>query len=534
MTRVRVRLPGSTALDAGRRTRELAAIADGAEIDLLVVGGGITGVGIALDAASRGLRTVLVERGDLAQGTSRWSSKLVHGGLRYLASGQVGIAHESAAERHLLMTRIAPHLTRPLAQVLPLHGPDARAVVPQGAFVGAGYVLGDGLRRAVGTPGSLLAKPSRLSAAAILALAPAVAAEGLRGGIRGWDGQLVDDARLVVAVARTAAGFGARILTRVEALTLRGDGADLRDAITGEHVTVRARSVINAAGVWAGTLTDAVELEPSRGTHLVVDSARLGGSDVSLTAPVPGSRGRFVFTLPALHGRSYIGLTDVATDELSDAPLAAESEIDFLLDTMSAVLAAPLTRADVLGTFSGLRPLLRSAQADDTTGADLSDISRRHAVIEAGDGVLSVVGGKLTTYRRMAQDGVDAAVRRRGLPTARRSLTADLPLVGAWPRQRMAELRAPARLVRRYGAEAPFVAGLGAAGDEAAAARGVTGAELEWGIRVEGALSLADLLDRRTRLGLVAADAEASAAAAEAAFARAGVQPLADGAAIRG
>ena len=533
MMRVRGRTPASTALDAARRRRELDEVANGAEIDVLVVGGGITGAGVALDAASRGLRTVLVERGDLASGTSGWSSKLVHGGLRYLASGQIGIAHESAAERHLLMTRIAPHLTRPLAQVLPLHGPDACS---RGALVGAGYALGDALRRGVGTPTALLPAPSPLSATAVRALAPAVRVEDRRhgggiAGIRGWDGQLVDDARLVVAVARTAAGFGARILTRVAAEHLRGDGADLRDVVTGATFTVRARAVVNATGVWAGSLTAAVALEPSRGTHLVVDTARLGGADVSITALVPGTRSRFVFSVPALHGRSYIGLTDVAADEITDHPRADDAEIDFLLDIFNTVLAEPLTRADVRGTFSGLRPLLRPTRGGD---GETADLSRRHAVIEDDEGVLNVVGGKLTTYRRMAQDGVDAAVRRRALPTARPSVTADLPLVGAWPRARSWEIPAAARLVRRYGAEASFVARLGEgrgedrAADAAPAARGVTPAELEWGVRVEGALSVADLLQRRTRLGLVAADAEASLPAALAAFARSGVEPVAD------
>lgn len=517
MTSVRGRTPGPTALNARRRARELDEVAGGAEIDLLVIGGGITGAGVALDAAARGLRTVLVERDDLAAGTSRWSSKLVHGGLRYLASGQIGIAHESAAERHLLLTRIAPHLTRPLAQILPLHGADARA---RGALIGTGYALGDALRRTVGTPTALLPAPALLGAAATRALAPGVRGEDLRGGIRGWDGQLVDDARLVVAVARTAAGFGARILTRVSATSVSGDGALLRDRVTGQEVRVGARAVVNATGVWAATVTDAVALEPSRGTHLVVDTARLRGADVSLTALVPGSRSRFVFTVPALHGRTYIGLTDVAAEGLDDVPRPDESEIDFLLDTINTVLADPLTRDDVRGTFSGLRPLLRAA--DDRAG-ETADLSRRHAVVEDDEGLLSVVGGKLTTYRRMAQDAVDAAVRRRGLPTARRSPTADLPLVGAWPRERRGEIAAPLRLVRRYGAEAPYVASLG---DGLTAARSVTAAELEWGVRVEGALSVADLLDRRTRLGLVAADAEASVTAASAAFARAGVRPL--------
>lgn len=513
------RTPLRTALDARRRERELLALGDLPEIDLLVVGGGATGAGIALDAASRGLRTVLVERHDLAFGTSRWSSKLAHGGLRYLASGQLAIAHESAAERHLLMTRLAPHLTRPLAQVMPLYAPGH---IPRGAYVGIGYGLGDGLRRIVGTPEAVLHAPSAISTVETLRLAPAVRRDALRGGVRGWDGQLIDDARLVVAIARTAAGHGASVLTRVEALELVGDGALLRDTRTGERLRVRARAVLNATGVWAGDLDRDVRLRPSRGTHLLVETARLGGSDVSLTVPVSGSRTRFVFTVPSMHGRSYIGLTDVPADgPVPDVPLATDAEIGMLLDTINTVLARPLSRADVIGTFAGLRPLLTDAHgAHDET----SDVSRRHAIIESSSGVLSVVGGKLTTYRRMAQDAVDEAYRRRLGRSAVASRTRTLPLAGAWPRARLGEIGAPARLVRRYGAEAPFVAAL-PAGPEAA--RDVTAQELEWGVRVEGALSVDDLLDRRTRLGLVAADRAASVAAAEAAFVRAGIDPAA-------
>ena len=178
MTRIVGRFPHPTALNAARRSRELAALGDDPVVDVLVIGGGITGVGIALDAAGRGLRTVLVERHDLAHGTSRWSSKLVHGGLRYLASGQVGIAHESAAERHLLMTRVAPHLTRPLAQVLPLYAPGHMA---RGAYVGLGFGLGDGLRRFVGTPDAVLRGPGPIGRDRTLRLAPAVRQDGLRG-----------------------------------------------------------------------------------------------------------------------------------------------------------------------------------------------------------------------------------------------------------------------------------------------------------------------------------------------------------------
>lgn len=516
MTRRRGRTPGPTALNAARRRRELGEIGDGSEIDVLVIGGGIVGAGVALDAAARGLRTVLVERADLAHGTSRWSSKLVHGGLRYLASGQVGIAHESAVERRLLMTRIAPHLTRALAQVLPLHEPSHLAT---GAFVGAGYGLGDALRRSTRTPGSLLPPPRLLTRAQTLSLVPAVAPHGLRGGIQGWDGQVVDDARLVVAVARTAAGHGARILTRVAAADVGGDGCELHDTLTGERMRVRARAVVSAAGVWAGEVVPGVRLRPSRGTHLVVDSSRLGGSDASLTVPLPGLPGRFVFTVPALHGRTYVGITDVEADGVDDEPRATEAEIAELLDGVSSVLAEPLTRDDVVATFSGLRPLLVGRHGDQGVTADLS---RRHAVSESDDGVITVVGGKLTTYRRMAEDAVDEAVRRRVLRRARPSPTADLPLVGAWPRDRVGELAAAPRLVRRFGAEAPFVAALP---DGPGAACGVTAQELEWGIRVEGALGVADLLDRRTRLGLVAADAEASHGAALAAFDRSGSAP---------
>lgn len=509
------RTPASSALSSGRRTRELDALADEREIDVLVIGGGITGAGIALDAASRGLRTVLVERHDLAHGTSRFSSKLVHGGLRYLASGQVGIARESAVERHILLTRTAPHLTRALAQVVPLHEPGH---VVRGAYIGLGYELGDGLRRTVGTPGALLPGPGAIGRAETLRLAPAVRAEGLRGGVRGWDGQLIDDARLVVAVARTAAGYGASVLTRVEAVSVTGRDATLRDVVTGATVGVRARAVVSATGVWTGALDPDVRLRPSRGTHLVVSTARLGGSDVSLTVPIPGTSSRFVFTLPAQHGRTYIGLTDVPADgPIPEVAHATETEIDMLLGTVNTVLAAPLDRADVLSTFAGLRPLL-AGEHDDT-----SDLSRRHAIIESSSGLLSIVGGKLTTYRRMAEDAVDAVIRRDpGLPS-RPSRTRSIPLVGAWPRHRLGEIAAAPRLVRRFGAEAPFAASLP---EGPAASCGVTAQELHWGVAVEGALGIGDLLDRRTRLGLVETDRAASTDAAAAAFARARVNPL--------
>jgi glycerol-3-phosphate dehydrogenase len=344
-------------------------------------------------------------------------------------------------------------------------------------------------------------------------------ADGLRGAVRGWDGQLIDDARLVVAVARTAAGYGASVLTRVEAVAATGGGAQLRDAVTGQTLDVRARAVVSATGVWAGELAPDVRLRPSRGTHLVVETTRLGGADASLAVPVAGSSSRFVFTLPAMHGRTYIGLTDVPADgPVPEVAHATNTEIDTLLDTVNRVLADPLRRDDVVATFAGLRPLLAGVRDDAT-----SDLSRRHAVIESASGVVNVVGGKLTTYRRMAEDAVDEVIRRDpGLP-ARSSRTRTTPLVGAWPRGRLGEIGAPGRFVRRFGAEAAFAAGLP---DGPAAARGVTAQELQWGVAVEGALNIDDLLDRRTRLGLVEADRTTSTDAAAAAFDRAGVEPL--------
>ncbi len=491
----------NTSLNAVRRAAELDALPDEL-LDVLVIGGGIVGAGVALDAASRGLSVALVERGDLAQGTSRWSSKLIHGGLRYLASGDVRVAYESAVERDVLMQRTAPHLVRALPSVLPISAETSPA---RAAQLVAGLRAGDALRAAVGTPASLLPRPRRISAGDVARWVPGVESRRLRGGLLAWDGQVVDDARLVVAVARTAAGLGARIITRCEAVRITGDGARLRDQLTGAECDVRARAVVNATGVWADRLATGITLRPSRGTHLVVRADRLGGPAAGLTVGVPGSRNRFVFALPAGDGRVYLGITDEPVDGVPDGdPVPAATEVEQLMRAFDDVLRAPLQASDVIGRFAGLRPLL--AAGDGAT----ADLSRRHAVHRGEDGVITVVGGKFTTYRRMAQDAVDAT----GL-AAGRCVTARLPLVGAASRRRLGQLQAPTRLVARYGTEAARVLAESADYAPVAANTEVTVAELRFAVRHEGALDVGDLLDRRTRLGLVPDDRAAAVPAAE-------------------
>ncbi|WP_226533101.1 glycerol-3-phosphate dehydrogenase/oxidase [Microbacterium paraoxydans] len=463
--------PESSALNIARRRVELTRSAE-ESVDVLVVGGGITGAGVALDAASRGLRVTLIESEDLAFGTSRFSSKLVHGGLRYLATGDIQTAKESALERHLLMTTIAPHLIRPLGQLLPFA---SRIALHQRVAGAVGMGMGDLLRMRARTPRAVLPAPSIVSARTATRLAPALDPRGLRGGMLSYDGQLVDDARLVTVVARTAASLGARILTRVRAVALRGDGASVEETTSGERFEIGARAVINATGVWAGALDQMIRVRPSRGTHIILDSADLGSPTAALTIPHEGSISRYVFALPQAHGRVIVGLTD--EDAPGPIPRVAEpteQEIAFLLASLNRVVATPLRREQVRGAFAGLRPLV------DSGTRTTADVSRRHLVTTADDGFITVLGGKLTTYRRMAEDAVDLASRTRALgapPSGTSSL----------------------RLVDRV------VPGSGEVID---APTGLTRAEVEFAVGVEGALTVEDVIDRRTRIGLVAADRE--------------------------
>ena len=478
-------------------------------VDLVVIGLGVTGTGVALDAVTRGLSVLAVDAHDLAFGTSRWSSKLVHGGLRYLAHGQVGVAHESAVERRILMEVTAPHLTHALPMLVPLH---ETVTSRQARTTRAAFRAGDLLRRGARTARETLPPPRRISATEALSLAPSLRPDGLRGGLVSWDGQLEDDARLVTTIARTAAAYGAHVRTRARALRADGRGVRLRDETSGEETEVAAGAVVNATGVWAGDLAD-VRLRPSRGTHVVLRAESLPGLRVCITAPIPGSTSRFVMGLPQPDGTIYVGLTDVPVDgPVPDVPEPTDAEIDFLLDVLSSTLARPLGRADVVGAFAGLRPLL------DTGAGATSDLSRRHAVVTSASGVVTVVGGKLTTYRRMAEDAVDAALTAAAME-ASPCRTRRLPLLGAADRTSLARLAADPgltpRLVRRFGTDAGLVL---------ANAREVTGladpellepvaphvpvtlAELVFGVTHEGAVDLGDLLDRRTRVGLVAAD----------------------------
>ncbi|WP_347058903.1 glycerol-3-phosphate dehydrogenase/oxidase [Blastococcus sp. HT6-30] len=489
-------------LSSARRVRDLAEATG--DVDVVVVGGGVTGAGVALDAAARGLSVLLCERTDLAAGTSRWSSKLVHGGLRYLAHGEIGLARESARERAVLMGATAPHLVRPL----PFLVPDAagRDVT---ALAGLGGRLGDAVRVSVPGGRGSLPPTRRVRADDVARRTPAVR-PGRGGGVVFWDGQLTDDTRLVVALARTAAAYGARVLTGA---TVTGvDDADVH-VTTGEGpLTVRAGVVVNAAGVWAQRLAPGIRLVPSRGSHLLVPGVRLGSPSAALTVPLPGSRSRYVFALPQPDGLVHLGLTDepVEGPVPDDDAAPSDAEVQQLLDTVNQVLTEPLTRADLIGAYAGYRPLVQSRAGTGPDGAT-ADLSRKHLL--AWDGaVLSVVGGKLTTYRAMAEQAVDAVVARLGRGAAR-SPTARLPLVGAAPRAALDRVAAPARLVARYGTEAPLVEALGPA--VVVAGRPETVGELRFAVRHEGARTVADLLDRRTRIGLVAGDRERAVPVAE-------------------
>ena len=490
--------------------------------DLLVVGGGITGAGVALDAAARGLRTALVERDDFASGTSSKSSKLVHGGLRYLQNGDVRLVYEALRERQRLLHN-APHLVKVLPFLIPI-------------FTGKGGLIPRQLARALGsamwmydlTGGLRIGKRHRrLGREAARAHMPTLS-DRMAWAYLYYDAQ-TDDARLTLALARTAAlDFGATVVNHAAVTALRKDGERVTGALvdTGDRqVEVRARVVINATGVWADDVraldegSDPGSIRPAKGIHITVpwDKVR---NDIAAVVPVPKDR-RSVFVVPwpgedgTVGGPgsvTYIGTTDTDYDGDVDDPQCTAGDVDYLLGAINSSITEPLDESDVLGTWAGLRPLVRDAGSTRT-----ADMSRRHHVLTSASGLVTVTGGKLTTYREMAEDAVDAAlaVASEPLPRgARRSRTRALRLRGADGSQQAAA--ADLHLGGRYGGEAGVLAAMidadPALGEPLVPGLPYRRAEAVYAARYEMAVTLDDVLSRRTRARLRNRDATAAAA----------------------
>ncbi|WP_155375545.1 glycerol-3-phosphate dehydrogenase/oxidase [Catellatospora vulcania] len=505
------------ALSPERRAADLRRLRD-EEFDVLVVGGGVTGVGAALDAASRGLRVALIEASDLAAGTSSRSSKLIHGGLRYLEQLEFPLVHEALRERGLLATRLAPHLVRPVPFLVPLPAetPGVAGVAKRAwhrLYYGAGVALYDAFAGLVGG-GRGMPLHKHLTQHGARRLFPSLREQGLAGAIRYYDGQ-VDDARFVVTVARTAASLGAAVLTGVKAVGLlrqarQVTGVRVSDGV--EEFDVRAKTVVAATGVWSDDvsswLPDArvgFRVRASKGVHLVVPRSAITG-EVGLILRTASS---VLFVIP-WGGHWIIGTTDTDWQLDRAHPAASAKDIDYLLSHVNEVLDRPLRREDIEGVYAGLRPLLRG-ESDST-----SALSREHAVVEPLLGLLLVAGGKFTTYRVMAQDVIDKAVRRLG--DVRHSGTADLPLLGAdgyeamWrdradlARRHELSVGAVEHLLERYGTLTTELLALidedRSLADPLPGAPEHLSAEVVYAARHEGALHVVDVLARRTRISI--------------------------------
>ncbi len=398
------------------REQLLARLREPRTWDAVVIGGGATGLGIALDAATRGLRVALIDAQDFAAGTSSRSTKLVHGGVRYLAQGNLKLVREALEERAILL-KIAPHIVHPLEFIVPCY----RLLEREYMRIGLGmYDLAAG-RFSIGPTRALPREET-------LQRLPGVKAEGLRGGVSYWDGQF-DDALMCIALMQTAYAHGATPINYVRCVALRPEGAAAtvvaQDVETGERFELRARCVFNAAGVWVDAIRKLADpaarpvTTVSQGSHIVVDREFLPGTAGLM---IPRTRdGRVLFAIP-WHHKVLIGTTDQPRADAPFDPQPSKEEIDFIIETAAGYLQRPITHADVRAAFAGLRPLF-SPQAAGST----AKISREHAVLTEFGCVISVVGGKWTTYRRMAVDALDAAARA-GLLPAGRSKTADLML----------------------------------------------------------------------------------------------------------
>jgi glycerol-3-phosphate dehydrogenase len=499
----------SVALSPTARAAALDAMA-ATELDVLVIGGGVVGSGAALDAATRGLSVGLVEARDFASGTSSRSSKLIHGGLRYLEMLDFRLVAEALAERGLLIETLAPHLVRPVPFIYPLKHRGWERF-----YAGSGVALYDALARLSGH-GAGLPLHRHLTRTGARRIVPSLRKDALVGALQYYDAQ-VDDARHTMFIARTAAAYGAHVATRarVTALLREGErvtGAEVHDQESGRRIKVRAKQVINATGVWTDETQSLVgergqfKVRASKGIHLVVPRDRIQG-DSGLILRTEKS---VLFVIP--WGRHWIiGTTDTEWDLDKAHPAASAADIDYLLDHVNAVLEQPLTHADVEGVYAGLRPLL-SGESDST-----SKLSREHAVAHTVPGLVVVAGGKYTTYRIMAKDAVDAAVHALDAKVPP-SVTEHVPLLGAEGfgamknnRYQLAQrygvhVARIEHLLGRYGSLIDEVLELVAAdptlGEPLTGAPDYLRAEIVYAAQFEGARHVEDLLARRTRISI--------------------------------
>ena len=513
-------------LDARERGATLSRLAT-ERFDVLVIGGGITGAGAALDAASRGLRVALVEARDLASGTSSRSSKLVHGGLRYLEQRDFKLVYEALRERDLLVSRLAPHLVKPVSFLYPLY----RKVVER-PYVGAGLALYDameGTRRPV-------PHHRHLTVRGALKLAPALSPARLAGAMLYYDAQ-VDDARHTLTVARTAAAHSAVVATRVSAVELlrgpdgiRVTGARVRDEETGHEVTVTAEAVVVCAGVWTDLVHELAgvragyRVRMSKGVHIVVPREAVRAD----TGMIVRTEKSVLFFIP-WGERWIVGTTDTDFSGDRAEPAATEEDVDYILAAANRVLAEPLRRTDVIAVYAGLRPLVTAEQPNGSKGAKpTTKLSREHVVDVPVPGLASIAGGKFTTYRLMARDVVDAAVADFGREVPA-SVTDQVPLLGA---DGLAAVRAGAgrlaedyrvpratveHLLGRYGALAGEVLDLIRAhpglAQPLADDHPYLRAEVVYAVTHENALHVEDVLVRRMRLFIESADSGTGVAA---------------------
>ena len=494
-----------------RRDELVARLARDRHYDIAIVGGGATGLGVALDAAARGFSVVLVESHDFAKGTSSRATKLVHGGVRYLAQGNIGLVREALHERSTLLDN-APHLAQALAFVVPAY---KWWELP---FYGTGLKMYDVLAGKAG-----LGRTEFLSARETLALLPAAKPQGLAGGIKYWDGQF-NDARLALALARTAAERGALLVNYCGATDLIYEGAKLaglvcEDALTGQQYRIKARCVVNATGVWVDELRQkdgAVNsrhggrpvkpmVAPSQGVHIVVDREFLGG-ETALMVPKTAD-GRVLFAVPWL-GKVILGTTDTPRSDLAREPLPFKEEVDFILNESARYLRRAPLRADVKSVWVGLRPLVKP---QDDEGDNTKGLSREHTVLVSRSGLVTVTGGKWTTYRAMAEDVLDTCMKKSLLQSRPGGVTVHLKLVGAGAAATQAVSIGRPPGLHSYGDEQSLLSKL--PGARTALCPGLTEAMVRFAARHEYAITVEDVLARRARLLFLDARLAASLAA---------------------